>query len=46
MLWINILNLRRIYIIKQIGAVYHTAPVILLYVLIVFIIDRLRAYTI
>ena len=35
-----------IYIIKQTGAVYHTAPVILLYVLIVFIIDRLRAYTI
>ena len=32
-----------IYIIKQTGAVYHTAPVILLYVLIVFLIDRLRA---
>jgi len=30
-----------IYIIKQTGAVYHTA--ILLYVLIVFLIDRLRA---
>ena len=29
-----------IYIIKQTGAVYHTAPVILLYVLIMFIIDR------
>jgi len=32
-----------IYIIKQTGAVYHTAPVILLYVFIVFLIDRLRA---
>jgi len=32
-----------IYIIKQTGAVYHTAPVILLYVLIVFLIDRPRA---